>query len=184
MRNKMKASTFNFCADLIGLRKHAFIVNVWFRIMKCYLSFQKIISISTCRDEARESKWKNNQGTEICVLIGHQVGMVVIPECVHVGVCMYMQWGRMVRSEQAPLTFIISWLKRISLSYANSCKKKAAVPGSTSQHAELRANYLFMQIHWKSCWDWLPLLWIAMTTLYSSHNMIRVVVYEVWSHPL
>lgn len=43
MGTEMKASTFNFGADLIGLekRKHAFILNVQFGIMKCYLSFQK-----------------------------------------------------------------------------------------------------------------------------------------------
>lgn len=66
MGGEMKPSTFNFGADLIGLRKHTYLkCGVLNKIMLPVIKKKKI-SICTGKEEARESKWENKQATGNC----------------------------------------------------------------------------------------------------------------------
>lgn len=84
------ANHFNFGPDLIGLR-NTLILNVWFHIMKCYLSFWgKAASAQRWR---KNDHVRINTGPGIAALIGHAL-ITVVCECVCVSACVYGCAGR------------------------------------------------------------------------------------------
>lgn len=123
-----KANHFNFGPDLIGLR-NTLILNVRFHIMKCYLPFR-----GKKKQHLHRQRWskndprKNKHRTGDCCFNWPSTYTRGMWDCVCVSACMGALGGLTVRSEQAPRTFIISWLKEsASLMLIVALKKAAAL---------------------------------------------------------